>query len=610
MPEQPRALRAVTATLLVVEALLVVHPVLAVSNFFVGAGVLGKAINFVPIPDVIGQGVGYLLSPLVVLLLLLAAWGVAHRTRGIGALILQPTIAVFAGLPILRPMGVSAPALAAVAVATTILLVVLIARTRRVDAQHRRWWWVAGFVTAAFLLAAFSASSRSLPFDPTAALASSGGGGPARPTDLPEEIIPQNPSVAENPSNSIHNDTWATDAYNLLAPKEPLTSDVQSLFTGGDCATITFNSRGELVTLCSTLTRVVAYIVEPATLRVIDTRVVGERRPSLTDFSGGGYFVLDANDHIVFPARGGILRVIEAAAGLGESTSIDVSATLQPDEQVTSVMPDWQGRYWYVGSLGTVGVVRDGRAEAINLDGEDIENSFALAEEGAYVATGAALYRLEAGPTGPPEVAWRTAYDAGTRQKPGQTSRATGTTPTLFEGGVAITDNADPQMNVVVFERDSGDLRCQAPVFTPGSSATENSLIAIDGALIVENNYGYKPAVLSTSAGNTTEPGLAAIETDDCSVRWTNDDLHIPSLVSKATTVGGLVLTYTKPPSALGVDAWYFTAVDVRTGEVYWTRKAGAGTPFNNHYAATYLTSEGDMYVGTLNGLVVLRSVT
>jgi hypothetical protein len=33
---------------------------LAVSNFFVGAGVLGKAIAHVPIPDVIGQGIGYL----------------------------------------------------------------------------------------------------------------------------------------------------------------------------------------------------------------------------------------------------------------------------------------------------------------------------------------------------------------------------------------------------------------------------------------------------------------------------------------------------------------------------------------------------------------------
>ena len=73
MPEQPRILRAMISGLLVVEAILVVHPMLAVSNFFVGSGVLGKALAHVPIPDVIAQGVGYLLSPLVVLLLLLAA---------------------------------------------------------------------------------------------------------------------------------------------------------------------------------------------------------------------------------------------------------------------------------------------------------------------------------------------------------------------------------------------------------------------------------------------------------------------------------------------------------------------------------------------------------
>ena len=111
------------------------------------------------------------------------------------------------------------------------------------------------------------------------------------------------------------------------------------------------------------------------------------------------------------------------------------------------------------------------------------------------MATGAAMYRLQAGPDGPPEIVWRTAYDAGTRQKPGQTSRATGTTPTLFGDAVAITDNADPQMHVVVFDRADGRERCRAPVFSPTASATENSLIAIDGMLVVENNYGYKPAV-------------------------------------------------------------------------------------------------------------------
>jgi hypothetical protein len=66
------------------------------------------------------------------------------------------------------------------------------------------------------------------------------------------------------------------------------------------------------------------------------------------------------------------------------------------------------------------------------------------------------------------------------------------------------------------------------------------------------------------------------------------------------------VLTYTKPPSVFGVDAWYFTAVDLATGDVAWTRRAGSGTPFNNHYAAAYL-HDGDLFVGTVNGLAVLR---
>ncbi len=603
----PRALRLATAVLLVAEALLVVHPVLAVSNLFVGSGVLGKALAYVRIGDVVGQGLVLVLSPLLVVLLLLAAWGVAHSARGTGALLLQPMVAVYAGLPLLRPMTVSAPTLAVIAASTTVVLIALIVKGSPDRTGRRRWWWLAGFTGAVAMIAGINATSRALPFDPTALLTSAGGGEPRTLADLSAPDVPQNPSVARNPFNSIHNDTWASDAYDLPSPADPLRAPVASLFTGGDCATITFDSRGRLVTLCSTLTRVVAYVVDPSSLAVIDSRIVGQRRPSLTDFSGGGYFILDAADRIVFPARGGVLRILGTGPGLPEQDSIDVSATLQPDEQVTSVLPDWQGRYWYVGALGTVGVVRDGQATARNLGGEDIENSFAVGREGAYVATGAAMYRLRAGPDGPPEIVWRAAYDAGTRQKPGQTSRATGTTPTLFGDAVAITDNADPQMHVVVFDRADGRERCRAPVFSPTASATENSLIAIDGMLVVENNYGYKPAVMSTTAGGTTQPGLAAVDGADCSLRWSNDTIHIPSLVSKATSTGGLVLTYSKPPSALGTDAWYFTAVDARTGEVVWTRRAGAGTPFNNHYAAAYLGDTGDLYVGTLNGLVVLR---
>ncbi len=605
-----RILRLLAAGLLVAEALLMAHPVLVASNLFAGAGVLGKALGYVRIGDVAAQGLALLVTPTVFVLLLVAAWGIAHRARGIGALALQPFVLGTAVIPVLRPMlPVPAPVLLLLVVATVGALLVVAGHSTSDPGPRRRWWLLGAYAAAVAVLVGVNAGSRSFPLNPMDRLPLAATGAASTAADLPRSRSPQNPALARNPFNGIHNDAWASDAYNLPAPGPQGT--VQTLFTGGDCATITFDSRGRLVTLCSTLTRVVAYVVDSDTLEVLDSREVGTRRPSLTDFSGGGYFVLDDRDRIVFPARGGQLRILATTPGLPEVTAVDVAATLQPDEQVTSVLPDWKGRYWYVGARGTVGVVRDGRAEAVNLGGEDIENSFAVDRDAVYVVTGAALYRLEAGARGAPEQVWRLEYDAGSTQKPGQTSRASGTTPTLFgDWGVAITDNADPRMHVVVADRRTGRLVCQVPVFADGASATENSLIAIDDSLIVENNHGYAPAVTSTTAGATTSPGLAAIAVGEgeCRTRWTNDSIHIPSLVSKATTRGGQVLTYTKPPDGRGLDAWYFTGVDLRSGEVLWTRLAGTGIPFNNHYAAAYLTPGGDMVVGTLNGIAVLRN--
>lgn len=601
--------RLLAAALLVLEALLVAHPVLVVSNLFVGAGVFGKSVAYVHILDVAAQGLAYLVTPTVVLLLLLAAWGVLHSTRGIGALVLQPFVLASAVVPFLRPMLLVPPAVLLLVVVTTVgLLLVVAGMDTRAAGRHRRWWAIAAYGLALVVLAGVNGGSRTFPLDPLARFATPGAGRASTAEDLPKVRPPQNPSLARNPFNSIHNDPWATDAYNLPAPGPG--ADVQTLFTGGDCATITFDSLGRLVTLCSTLTRVVAYVVDPRTLQVVAHREVAVRTPDLTDFSGGGYFVLDDQDRIVFPARGGLLRLLGTGPGLPDAGSIDVSATLRPDEQVTSVLPDWRGRYWYVGTRGTVGVVRDGRAQALDLGGEAIENSFAVDRDGVYVVTGAALYRLTAGPSGPPREVWRTEYDTGSARKPGQTSRASGTTPTLFaDWGVAITDNAEPRMNVLVADRRTGRVVCRVPVFGDGASATENSLIAVDDSLIVENNHGYEPPVTSTMAGRTTSPGLASVSAveGECAPRWSNDAIHIPSLVSKATTVGGQVLTYTKPADSRGLDAWYFTAVDTRTGDVLWTRLAGTGAPFNNHYAAAYLNRDGDLFVGTLNGIAVLR---
>ena len=62
----------------------------------------------------------------------------------------------------------------------------------------------------------------------------------------------------------------------------------------------------------------------------------------------------------------------------------------------------------------------------------------------------------------------------------------------------------------------------------------------------------------------------------------------------------GLLYVYTKPANSLGLDAWYFTAIDVPTGRTVFSKLTGVGTQFNNHYAAIYLGPDGSAYVATL----------
>src|SRR2546425_9078614 len=110
---------------------------------------------------------------------------------------------------------------------------------------------------------------------------------------------------------------------------------------------------------------------------------------------------------------------------------------------------------------------------------------------------------------------------------------------------VAITDNADPQMHVLVYRREavvSGPrLVCAEPVFAAGMGATENSLIGVGTrSLVVENNYGYSGPTV-TANGGTTEPGITRIDlgTRGCHTVWTSAE-RVPSTVSKVSLGAGL----------------------------------------------------------------------
>ncbi len=280
------------------------------------------------------------------------------------------------------------------------------------------------------------------------------------------------------------------------------------------------------------------------------------------------------------------------------------------DDCLIALMPDWDGRIWFETRGGLVGTVtpETGAGRVLDLE-EEIANSFAVDEDGGvYVVTTGALYRLEADQAGRPTVTWSAPYDAGSERKPGQLSRGSGTTPTLLPGGlVAITDNAEPRMNVVFLRRETGEEVCSAPVFADDASATDNSLVAVGDGVVVENNHGYE-SPLSTMLGRATEPGLARVDVADgrCRVRWTSD-VVAPSSVAKVSLATGLVYAYTKRPSRWGVSAWYLTAVDARTGRHVFSVRTGTGTLMNNHYAAVTLAPDGSAYIATLAGMVRVR---
>ena len=188
---------------------------------------------------------------------------------------------------------------------------------------------------------------------------------------------------------------------------------------------------------------------------------------------------------------------VGADGSLGMRRDYDLTGAVPQGDKIISALPDYSGRIWFISVNGVVGTIDPASGAVRSRDTRETNgNSFAVDDKGAvYVVTTKALYRFEAAADGTPRTIWREAYRNTGELKPGQASAGSGTTPTVMAGDrIAITDNADP-MNVVVYRRRRSvggrRLICEQPVFRKGASATDQSLIAANNSLVVENNYGY-----------------------------------------------------------------------------------------------------------------------
>ena len=118
------------------------------------------------------------------------------------------------------------------------------------------------------------------PFEGTTAIPNPIGGVP---------VPPQNPFMAPNGRNNIHNDAYMTDTYRVSGPLGD-GQEISSLFFR-ECASVTFDSHGRIVTICVGLDRPVLALLDPHTLQPLAAMQLPVRNLTsgsnpFSDFSG------------------------------------------------------------------------------------------------------------------------------------------------------------------------------------------------------------------------------------------------------------------------------------------------------------------------------------
>ena len=434
--------------------------------------------------------------------------------------------------------------------------------------------------------------------------------------------------MAKDPFSNIHNDTWMTDSYRYRGPLGRSLVATSEAKPPRICGSIAFDKRRRLVSVCPSLSGgPQVRIMDPRTLA---TRVTYDLpdAPNLPgtklyqNFTGGGYFFLDDEDRVWIPTKTDHIFVLSESAdgtALAKSRDYDLTGVLDAAaERVTSALPDFSGRIWFVSKRnGKVGTLdrRTGHLRVKTLH-EEIENSFAVGSRGVYIVSDRRMYRFEAGRNGAPRIVWKARYKNSGIVKPGQVDAGSGTTPTILPGGyVAITDNAEP-LHVVVYRtaaklhRGIRRIVCQVPVFGKHTGDTENSLIGTRRSLIVENNYGYQDP-LGPNAGAVTKPGFARVDIKrhgkGCRKVWTNREVRAPTVVPKISTKSGLIYTYSRPPDSSGSQGYYWTAIDFGNGKTVWSQYAGSGPGYNNNYSGLAIGPDGTAYLGVIGGMIALR---
>lgn len=423
------------------------------------------------------------------------------------------------------------------------------------------------------------------------AVASSTTASGAAPSWAGGEPVP-NPHLGPVGTSTMHADGGSSDATAVAGPGTGRV-EAATVELGAVCPAVLVGGDERPVALCTRVAdlRPVVHLLDPDT---------GESDASLVlaagGLFGGVYGYLDDRDRLVMvEGDTDLVRVAHRREDGGWVLAVDERTALAgavPDgDTVTSVAPGVDGGVWFATEGGVVGVVdtEDGRVETSRLEpGERVANSISTAPVGTAVAGDHALYLFARGADGRPERRWRRAYDRGPARKPGQLSWGTGSTPTFFgptDGAdyVAVVDNADPEVHLVVVATggpDAGEEVCAPVVLGEGGPGSENSPIGRGRTVIVTSTYGYEYPRLPEGAGPSRpasapfEGGMTRVDVaadgSGCDVVW--DSPARSAAVPRLSTADGTITTLTRPGAAA---RYAYAVIDAETGALLTEQDLG-----------------------------------
>lgn len=470
----------------------------------------------------------------------------------------------------------------------------------------------------------------------------------ANPLDDEGNIdVPQHPYLADEGTNGMHGNSYNTDTYDYMGPLgiNPVVKSRSMNVFGGLVATLMFDSKGRIMCISGNVVGFRLLLIDADTLEILAETRLPQRASTVeaiktfdfdkisSDTSGGAYCHLLKGDRPIIGNSDNVIQIyyIDETSGKPEwkiEKEWDISSYLPEGSYLTDALPDYDGNIWFVTRPGEVGYI-DAETEEVKLmtlENEEIQNTLAISEDGIYIVSDTAMYRFDISKDGTPYYTWRTAYDRGTTLKPGAINQGSGTTPTLLDVPVydkdgkdakqtgirklcAITDNADSRVNIVIYDRLTGEIVDEVPLFTEGKSVSENSIVAYGRSFIVENNYSESGAGFLVK-NPTSEPGVTRIDMNyNCTeafIVWESEEASA-TVVPKMSTENGILYLYTRvqnediPKKAV---AWYLTAVDFRTGETLYKVFTGCGKNWNNSYGPITIGPNGKAYVGVFNGLI------